>query len=204
MLQFANNVSAPVRNRTWYNYSTLFITFRVIKDQNCKRKCRGQQIIKPKKMYTKSDQRNWKQLKNFNKYRNKSKINESYYCYQENPKIIWQISKKKKNNDQSWTWTSPRWRETSPRLFTTEWSSEQWLLSIQRTYLDNHRQIHCQTLILQEKTSSSRRKNSSGCPDEFPAKLLKQCSKSLAHPLQLQYKASLQRGEIQIDRIVDF
>ena len=31
---------------------------------------------------TKSDQRNWKQLKNFNKYRKKSKRNESYCCYQ--------------------------------------------------------------------------------------------------------------------------
>ena len=31
--------------------------------------------------------------------------------------------------------------------------------------------------------------NSSGSPDEFPAILLKQYSKSLAHPLQLLYKA---------------
>ena len=31
---------------------------------------------------TKSDQRNWKQHKNFNKYRKKSKRNESYCCYQ--------------------------------------------------------------------------------------------------------------------------
>ena len=31
---------------------------------------------------TKSDQRNWKQVKNFNKCRNKSTRNESYYCYQ--------------------------------------------------------------------------------------------------------------------------
>ena len=29
------------------------------------------------------------------------------------------------------------------------------------------------------------RQNSSEGPDEFPAMLLKQCSKSLAHPLQL-------------------
>ena len=33
--------------------------------------------------------------------------------------------------------------------------------------------------------------NSSGGPDEFPAILLKQCSKSPAHPLQLLYEASL-------------
>ena len=33
--------------------------------------------------------------------------------------------------------------------------------------------------------------NSSLGPDEFPAILLKQCSKSLAHPLQLLYEASL-------------
>ena len=41
--------------------------------------------------------------------------------------------------------------------------------------------------------------NSSGFPDEFPAVLLKQCSKSLAHPLQLLYKASLKTGEIPTD-----
>ena len=35
--------------------------------------------------------------------------------------------------------------------------------------------------------------NSSGGPDEFPAILLKQCSKSLTHPLQLLYKASQNR-----------
>ena len=41
--------------------------------------------------------------------------------------------------------------------------------------------------------------NSSGGPDGFPAFLLKQCSKSLAHPLQLLYKALLNTGEIQAD-----
>ena len=41
--------------------------------------------------------------------------------------------------------------------------------------------------------------SSSGGPDEFPATLLKQCSKSLAHPLQLLYKASLKTGEIPTD-----
>ena len=41
--------------------------------------------------------------------------------------------------------------------------------------------------------------NSSGGPDEFTAILLKQCSKSLAHPLQLLYKASLKIGEIPMD-----
>ena len=41
--------------------------------------------------------------------------------------------------------------------------------------------------------------NSSGVPDEFPAILLKQCSKSVTHPLQLLYKASLKTGEISID-----
>ena len=41
--------------------------------------------------------------------------------------------------------------------------------------------------------------NSSGGPDESPAILLKQCSKSLAHPLQLLYKASLKTGEIPTD-----
>ena len=40
--------------------------------------------------------------------------------------------------------------------------------------------------------------NSYGGPDEFPAILLKRCSKSLAHPLQLLYKASLKTLEIQI------
>ena len=46
------------------------------------------------------------------------------------------------------------------------------------------------------KTTSQ---NSSGGPDEFPAILLKQCSKSLAHPLQLLYKASQKTGEIPTD-----
>ena len=41
--------------------------------------------------------------------------------------------------------------------------------------------------------------NSSGDTDEFPAILLKQCAKSLAHPLQLLYKASLKTGEIPLD-----
>ena len=41
--------------------------------------------------------------------------------------------------------------------------------------------------------------NFSGGPDEFPAILLKQCSKSLAHPLQLLYKDSLKTGEIPTD-----
>ena len=41
--------------------------------------------------------------------------------------------------------------------------------------------------------------NSSGGPDEFPAILLKQYSKSLAHPLPLLYKVSLKTGEIPID-----
>ena len=40
---------------------------------------------------------------------------------------------------------------------------------------------------------------SSGGPDKFPAILLKQCSKSLAHPLLLLYKASLKTGKIPID-----
>ena len=34
---------------------------------------------------------------------------------------------------------------------------------------------------------------------EFPAIILKQCIKSLAHPLQLLYKASLKTGIIPID-----
>ena len=41
--------------------------------------------------------------------------------------------------------------------------------------------------------------NSSGGPDEFPAILLKQCSNSLAHPLQLLYEASPKTGEIPMD-----
>ena len=41
--------------------------------------------------------------------------------------------------------------------------------------------------------------NYSGGPDEFPAILLRQCSKSLAPPLQLLYKASLKACEIPTD-----
>ena len=40
---------------------------------------------------------------------------------------------------------------------------------------------------------------SSGDPDEFPTILLRQCSKSLGHPLQLLHKASLKTGEIPTD-----
>ena len=58
---------------------------------------------------TKSDQINWKQLKNLRKYRNKSKRNESYWCHQKNNKILVQICKKQLNG-QSWNWTSPGWR----------------------------------------------------------------------------------------------
>ena len=49
---------------------------------------------------------------------------------------------------------------------------------------------------MQLKTISQ---NSSGGTDDFPAIFLKQCSKSLAHPLQLLYKTSLKTGEIPID-----
>ena len=41
--------------------------------------------------------------------------------------------------------------------------------------------------------------NSSGGPDEFPAILLKQCIKSLAHPRQLLCKASLKTVKIPRD-----
>ena len=41
--------------------------------------------------------------------------------------------------------------------------------------------------------------NSSVGPDQFLAKLLKQCSKGLAHHLQLLYKVSLKTAEIPID-----
>ena len=67
--------------------------------------------------------------------------------------------------------------------------------------MDTHREIHCQTLILQEKTDAIKTisQNSSGGPNEFPAILFKQCSKGLAHPLQLLYKASLKTSEIPTD-----
>ena len=41
--------------------------------------------------------------------------------------------------------------------------------------------------------------SSSGSPDEFSALHLKQCCKSLAHPLQLLYKSSLKKGEIPLN-----
>ena len=41
--------------------------------------------------------------------------------------------------------------------------------------------------------------NSFGGPDEFPEILLKQCSKSLAHHLQMLYIASLKTGKIPTD-----
>ena len=70
---------------------------------------------------TKSDQINLKQIKNFNKYRKKSKRNESY---QEKPKILLQI-RKKQLNDQSWNWTSPRWRgEPGTKQQKNEWTTE--------------------------------------------------------------------------------
>ena len=50
--------------------------------------------------------------------------------------------------------------------------------------------------IIDAITSISQ--NSSGGPDEFLAILLKQCIKSVPHPLQLLYKASMKTGEITI------
>ena len=43
---------------------------------------------------TKSNNKNLKELKNFNQHRKKSKRNESYCCYQEKSKILQQILKK--------------------------------------------------------------------------------------------------------------
>ena len=81
--------------------------------------------------------------------------------------------------------------------------TQQWLLSIQRTSF-GHLQANTlsdinitrEDIIDAIKTISQ---NYSGGPDEFPAILLKQCSKSLAHPLQLLDNASLKTCEIQID-----
>ena len=75
---------------------------------------------------TKLDQRNWKQIKNCNKYRNKSKRNESYCCYEDKPKILLQI-RKKQLNDQSWNWIFPGWRgepgtNQQKNERTTEWT----------------------------------------------------------------------------------
>ena len=76
--------------------------------------------------WTKSYQRNLKQLKNFNKYRKKSNWKESYCCYQEKTQILLQI-RKKQIKDQSWNWTSPGWREElgtkqQKNERTTEWT----------------------------------------------------------------------------------
>ena len=46
--------------------------------------------------------------------------------------------------------------------------------------------------------------NSSSGPDEFPAIVLKQRSKSLAHLLQLLYKGFLKTGEIKIDLKINY
>ena len=75
---------------------------------------------------TKSDWRNLKQLKNFNKYKKKSKRNESFCCYQAKCKIVLQICQKQRN-DHSWNWTSPGWRgepgtKQQKNERTTEWT----------------------------------------------------------------------------------
>ena len=67
--------------------------------------------------------------------------------------------------------------------------------------MDTSRQIHFYTLVLEEYIIDSIKttlQNFSGGPNEFPAILLKQCSKSLVHPRQLRYQASLKTGEIQV------
>ena len=68
--------------------------------------------------------------------------------------------------------------------------TQQWLLSIQSIFLDTHPQAN--TLsdinITREDIDAIKTisQNSSEAPDEFKAILLNQCSKSLAHGLQLQ------------------
>ena len=62
--------------------------------------------------------------KNFNKYRKKSKRNESYCCYQEKPEMLLKI-RKEQLNDQSWNWTCPwmkrgTWNQATKNERTTE------------------------------------------------------------------------------------
>ena len=185
------------------------------KYQNFKRKYRGQQIIELRKC-TKSDKINLKQLKNFDKYRKKSKRNESYCWYQIKPQILLQI---RKNNLTIRAGIGPLQHEEgnlkpSKKKRICELLDEQYN-SVFSTPVptmtikypnDLFRHPQANTLsdinITREdiidaiKTISQ---NSSGGPDEFPAILLKQCSKSLAHHLQLLYKVSLKTGEMIID-----
>ena len=114
---------------------------------------------------TKSDQRNWKQKKSINTQRNLTET-RAIAAINKKTKFFYKFVKKQLN-DQSWNWTSPGWRGGTWNQTTKKWGNywmnntiassalrtQRWLLSIQRTSLDTHRRIHCQTLILQEKTS---------------------------------------------------
>ena len=108
---------------------------------------------------TKSHQRNWKQIKKFNKYRKKSKRNESYCCYQEKPKILQQICKKttqrteleldiSRMTRETWNQATKKWANywMNNTIASLALWAQRWLLSIQWTSFDTHRQIHCQKL----------------------------------------------------------
>ena len=104
-------------------------------------------------------------------------------------KILLQI-RKKQLKDQSWNWTSPGMEDPT---MTIKYPKD-FFGHLQANTLSDIN-ITWEHIIAAIKSISQ---NSSGGPDEFPAILLKQCSKRIAHPLQLLYKASLKRGEIPI------
>ena len=116
------------------------------------------------KKCTKSDQRNLKQLKNFNTYKKKSKRNKSIVLSKITPNTTTNSKKKQRSKLELDLSRMKRgtWNQATRKM--SELLNEQYnsvfitpdptrLLSMQRTFLDTHREIHCQTLILQEKTS---------------------------------------------------
>ena len=106
-----------------------------------------------------------------------------------------------KNNDIAIGWRGELGTKQQKNERTTEWTT-QWRL--QHSGLFGHTKgntlsdinITREDIIGAIKIISQI---SSLGPDEFSAILLKQCSKSLSHPLQLLYKASLKTGEIPTD-----
>ena len=154
-------------------------------------------------------------LRIFNKYRKKSKRNESYCSYKKNLKYFYKFVKNNstiragigplQDEEGNLEPSNPKMRELLNKQYNSVFSTPDPTMTIKypkeffahpggNTLSDIN--ITREDIIYAINTISQ---NSSGGSDEFPAILLKQCSKSLAHPLQLLYKASLKTGEIPTD-----
>ena len=138
--------------------------------------------------------------------------NERYCCYQEKPKILLQFVKNNSTiragigplQDEEGN-LEPRNKKMSELLneqYNSVFSTPDPTMTIKypKDFFGHPQEktlsginITREDIIDSIKTISQ---NFSGGPDEFPAILLKQCSKCLAHTFQLLYKASLKTGQI--------